>query len=87
MIHPTVIKWCCKIATKCRKSGYEAIRNVIPIPTWETTKQYRQSQSTTDPISKENLDTMLQEMIRRGCKGIGGIHWDEMTIKEGVVLC
>lgn len=26
-------------------------------------------------------------MKRRGCKGIGGIHWDEMTIKEGIVLC
>lgn len=37
--------------------------------------------------SKENLQTMLQEMKRRGCKGIGGIHWDEMTIKEGIVLC
>ena len=30
---------------------------------------------------------MAQEMTRRGCKGIGGIHWDEMAIKEGIVLC
>ena len=30
---------------------------------------------------------MVQEMTRRGCKGIGGIHWDEMAIKEGIVLC
>ena len=30
---------------------------------------------------------MVQEMNRRGCKGVGGIHWDEMTIKEGIVLC
>lgn len=30
---------------------------------------------------------MIQEMTRRGCKGIGGIHWDEMAIKEGIVLC
>ena len=22
-----------------------------------------------------------------GCKGIEGIHWDEMVIKEGIVLC
>lgn len=25
-------------------------------------------------------------MERRSCKGIGGIHWDEMIIKEGIVL-
>lgn len=30
---------------------------------------------------------MVQEMTRRECKGIGGIHWDEMAIKEGIVLC
>ena len=30
---------------------------------------------------------MVQEMTRRGCKGIGGIQWDEMAIKEGIVLC
>ena len=30
---------------------------------------------------------MAQEMTRRGYKGIGGIHRDEMAIKEGIVLC
>jgi len=30
---------------------------------------------------------MVQEMTQGGCKGIGGIHWDEMAIKEGIVLC
>ena len=30
---------------------------------------------------------MIQEMERRNCKGIGGIHWDEMTIQEGIVVC
>lgn len=30
---------------------------------------------------------MVQEMERRGCKGIGGIHWDEMIIQEGIVVC
>lgn len=84
---PVVIKWSCKIANKCRKSGYEAVRSILPIPTWETTKQYRQSTSTTEPISQENLQLMIQELKRRRCKGIGGIHWDEMTIKEGIVLC
>lgn len=71
---PVVIKWSCKIANKCRKSGYEAVRSILPIPTWETTKQYRQSTSTTEPISQENLQLMVQELKRRRCKGIGGIH-------------
>ena len=67
--------------------GYEVVQSILPIPTWETVKQYRQASSTTNPISQENLTLMVQEMKRRGCKGIGGIHWDEMAIKEGIVLC
>ena len=30
---------------------------------------------------------MVQEMERRHCKGIDGIHWDEMMIQEGIVVC
>ena len=75
------------IASKCHKKGYEVVRSILPIPSWETIKQYRQATSTTSPISQDNLTLMVQEMTRRGCKGIGGIHWDEMAIKEGIVLC
>lgn len=74
-------------ASKCHRKGYEVLRSILPIPSWETVKQYRQAASTTSPISQENLIHMVQEMTRRGCKGIGGIHWDEMAIKEGIVLC
>ena len=85
--NPLVIKWSCMIASKCHKAGYNVVRSILPIPTWETIKQYRQAASTTSPISQQNLALMVQEMARRGCKGVGGIHWDEMSIKEGVVLC
>ena len=64
----------------------QVARRIIPIPTWETVKQYRQANSTS-PISQQNLSLMVQEMVRRGCRGVGGIHWDEMTVKEGIVLC
>lgn len=47
-----IIKWSCKIANTCRKGGYETIRSILPIPSWKTTKQYRQATSTTDPISR-----------------------------------
>lgn len=30
---------------------------------------------------------MVREMKKRGCKEVGGIHWDEMIVKEGIVLC
>ena len=85
--NPLVIKWSCLIASKCHKRGYDVVRSILPIPTWETIKQYRQAASTTSPISHQNLAHMLQEMTRRGCKGVGGIHWDEMSVKEGIVLC
>ena len=61
------------IASKCHKKGYEVVQSILPILSWETIKKY--------------LTLMFQEMTRRGCKGIGGIHWDEMAIKEGNVLC
>ena len=85
--NPIVIKWSCMIASKCHKRGYDVVRSILPIPTWETVKQYRQAASTTNPISQQNLTLMVQEMTRRGCKGVGGIHWDEMSIKEEIVLC
>ena len=85
--NPLVIKWSCLIASKCHKRGYDVVRSILPIPTWETIKQYRQATSTTSPISYQNLARMLQEMTRRGCKGVGGIHWDGMSVKEGIVLC
>jgi len=47
----------------------------------------RQSISTNEPISQENLSMIMQEIQRRGCMGIGSIHWDEMSIKQGVALC
>ena len=75
------------IASKCHKKGYEVVRSILPILSWETIKQYRQATSTTSPISQDDLTLMVQEMTRRGCKGIGGIHWDEITIKEAIVLC
>ena len=80
--NPLVIKWSCMIASKCHKKGYETVRSILPIPNWQTVKQYRQAASTTNPISQANLTLMVQEMTRRGCRGIGGIHWDEMAIKE-----
>ena len=75
------------IASKCHKKGYEVVRSILPILSWETINQYRQATSTTSPISQDNLTLMVQEMTRRGRKGIRSIHCDEMAIKEGIVLC
>jgi len=85
--HPLVIKWCCSLASKCQEKGYESMRNILPLPHWQTIKQYRQTSCSSEPMNQENLRRMVQEMERRNCKGIGGIHWDEMIIQEGIVVC
>jgi len=85
--HPLVIKWCCSLASKCKEKGYESIRNILPLPRWQTIQQYQQTSSSSEPINQENLRRMVQEMERRNCKAIGGIHWDEMIIQEGILLC
>lgn len=85
--HPLVIKWSCLIATKCHQKGYDVIRSILPIPTWETVRQYRKAARTTNPISEQNLAFMVREMRKRDCKEVGGIHWNEMIVKEGTVLC
>ena len=54
------------IASKCHKKGYEVVQSILPILSWETIKKY--------------LTLMFQEMTRRGCKGIGGIHWDDYLL-------
>lgn len=73
--------------TKAKEQGYKVVRRILPIPSWATIKQYGQAKSTASPISQDNLTLMVQEMTRKGCKSIGGIHWDEMAIKEGILLC
>ena len=70
--HPLVIKWSCLIASKCHQKGYDVIRSILPIPTWETVRQYGEAACTTNLISEQNLAFMVQEMNRRGCKGVGG---------------
>ena len=85
--HPLVIKWCCSLASKCREKGYESIRDILPLPHWQTIKQYRQTTCSSESINQENLRRMVQEIEGRNCKGIRGIHWDEMTIQEGIVVC
>jgi len=50
--NPLVMKWSCTIASKCHKKGYDVVRTILPIPTWETVKQYRQAASTTNPTSQ-----------------------------------
>ena len=59
----------------------------MPIPTWETVRQYREAARTTNPISEQNLAFMVREMKKRGCKEVGGNPWDKMIVKEGIVLC
>ena len=85
--HPVVLKWCVELANRCGKGGYNLVREILPIPCMTTVNAYRQSSKSYDPISVENLQAFSQELDRRNCKGIGGIHWDEIYIKKGIKVC
>ena len=81
---PLVIKWCVDLAEKCKRRGYETIRKIIPIPHIRTIQSYKTNSTSFKEIDEQNLDTMVQEINRRNCQGLGGIHWDEVYIKDGI---
>ena len=53
--HPVILKWCVELANKCGKSGYELVKEMLPIPFLSTVYAYRQSCKSYQPISSENL--------------------------------
>ena len=63
------------------------VREILPIPSLITVNSYRQSQKSYRVVSPDNLKLFSQELTRRNCKGIGGIHWDEIYIKKGIKVC
>ena len=71
---------------ECHQEKCDVVRSIVPLPAWEAVKQYRQAACTTNPISEQNLAFMVQEMKRRVYKGVEGILWDEMILKEEIVL-
>ena len=87
LFHPVILKWCVELANKCGKGGYNLVREILPIPCLTTVNAYRQSSKSYDAISLDNLQVFSQELSRCNCKGLGGIHWDEIYIKKGVKVC
>ena len=85
--HPVILKWCVELANKCGKSGYELVKEMLPIPFLSTVNAYRQSCKSYQPISSENLKLFSQELTRQKSQGIGGIHLDEIYIKKGIKVC
>ena len=85
--HPVVLKWCAELAGKCGQGGYNLVREILPIPSLPTVNSYRQSHKSYNVVSQENLKLFSQELTRRNCKGLGGIHWDEIYIKKGIKVC
>ena len=85
--NPIVLKWCVNLAGKCGQGGYNLIREILPVPSLVTVNSYRQCEKSYKVVSQENLKMFSQELTRRNCKGIGGIHWDEIYIKKGIKVC
>ena len=82
-----VVKWCVSIANKVHRRGYESLRDVLPLPCWTTLQSYRMNMNSSDPISEENIMEFKKLMELSGCRGIGGIHWDEIYVKKGLYIC
>ena len=53
---------------------------------YHTLEQYDHIKHSTSfkEIKQENLQKMVQQLNRRNCQGISGIHWDEIYIKDGI---
>ena len=76
--HPVILKWFVELANKCGIGGYNLVREILLIPC--LTKVCRMTYL-------DNLQVFSQELSRCNCKGLGGIHWDEIYIKKGVKVC
>ena len=50
-------------------------------------QSYRLNTKTADPISEENLTEFRNLVVISGCRGVGGIHWDEIYVKKGLHIC
>ena len=83
----SVIKWCVSLSNKIHCRGYEALREALPLPCWTTLQSYRFNTRSTNPICEDNMTQFKNVLEVSGCKGIGGIHWDEIYIKKGVIVC
>ena len=83
----SVIKWCVSLSNKIHHRGYEALREAVPLPCWTTLQSYRFNTRSTNPICEENMMQFKNVLEVSGCKGVGGIHWDEIYIKKGVFVC
>ncbi len=90
---PQVIKIAAWLVHKCREKGYTAIASLVPgLPSWETVRKFRNNMSVVQKdhnasISPDFLIRLFEQMKLVKSEWIGGIHWDEMVIKEGLVVC
>lgn len=81
------IKFAVALAVKCKAKGYEAVRKWLPLPSWRIVQGYRQADMDITPIDINNLELCWQEIKNREVKGVFGLHWDEIDIRDGIRLC
>ena len=81
------IKFAVALAVKCKAKGFEAVRKWLPLPSWRIVQGYRQADMDVTPIDMSNLKLCWQEINNKEVKGVFGLHWDEMEIRDGIRLC
>ena len=84
---PLTIKLAISLSVKCKQKGYEAVRKWLPLPSWRLVQEYRNMNTSADPVDMAQLERCWNEIRQRGICNLFGLHWDEIDIRSGVKLC
>jgi len=84
---PLTIKLAVSLSVKCKQKGYEAVRKWLPLPSWRLVQEYRNMDTSSDPVDLTQLQKCWNEIKQRGICNLFGLHWDEIDIRSGVKLC
>ena len=84
---PLTIKLAVSLSVKCKQKGYEAVRKWLPLPSWRLVQEYRNMDTSSNPVDFTQLQKCWNEIKQRGTCNLFGLHWDEIDIRSGVKLC
>ena len=72
------IKLAVALAVKCKAKAMRL---------WRLLPGYHMADMNTNPIDTKNLELCWKEIQNMKIRGLFGLHWDEMDIRDGIRLC